>query len=77
MAADGGGFGVYARWHQCAPHLVHLNWHLQHTSVATCQVALCISTIGQVRACPGPILYTLKIAPSYVGIWTRIKYMVS
>jgi len=64
---------TFTQWCQCAPHLVHPNWHPHHTGSAPCWVALCISTTRHVL---GQTIFVLKIAPSLMEIWTPILYMV-
>jgi len=66
------GSVVFARWRQCAFHLVNPNRHPQRTGATFCWVALSISTAGHVPACPVLALYALKIAASCVGMWTSV-----
>jgi len=61
---------VLARLSQCAPHLVHVNWHPHCTRAAPCRVTLSISTATRLgMSCAGTFSPS-KIAPSCVGIWT-------
>jgi len=52
------------------PHIAQPNWHPYHIGSHPCWAILSISTVGHVGACPVPAHFAIKIAPSYVGIWT-------
>jgi len=47
------GSVVFARWHKCAPHLVHPFQHLHLTGSGPCWIALSIWNARCVQACPG------------------------
>jgi len=49
---------VFVRWRHSAAHLVHPNWHQNHTGAAPCWVSLWISTARHV---PGRPLFPSKL----------------
>ena len=62
-----GGSVVFARWRQCAPPS-----SMPQSASAQfrcCPLLNCFEYVNY-QACPGLALFTLKIAPSWVGIWT-------
>ena len=48
-------------------YLEHSNWHPYRTGAAPCWVALSISTVGHVRACPGPASFRPQNCPFTCG----------
>jgi len=70
------GSVVFARLCQCAPHLVHTNWHPQHTSAAPCWVALSISTAGYARACPEAVRRPLFLSKLHFHVWRSGPHII-
>jgi len=78
------GSTAFARWRQCAPHLVHANRHPHCTGSAPCRDALSTSTVRHAWAWPrqahfpsklslhvwgsGPLSNTWFLGPTWVHI---------
>jgi len=68
------GSVIFARWHQRAPHLVHLSRKPHPIPLLSLLSRFSISTAGHVLTCPAPAIFALKIAASRVWIWSASKH---
>jgi len=68
---------VFARWRQCATHLLHPNRYPHRTNVLPlCWVPLSISTTGHVWACPVPVPFGSQNCPFTHGALDFLQYAV-